>query len=97
MGWDASCVGLGVFSKLNQPVNLWTMPTLAGLEVSPGGFCAECRTVLGKAQAQRVEVSQGVYCPGFIQPKKETNGEREKEEPPALHEQPTLLANEALG
>ena len=50
----------------DQPVNLWTIPTLAGLEVSPGGFRAEFRTVLGKAQTSRVEASQGVYCPGFI-------------------------------
>jgi len=28
---------------------------------------------LGKAQAPRVEASQGFYCPGFIQPNKPTN------------------------
>ena len=49
MDQDASGVGLGVFGEPNQPVNLWTMPTLAGLRVSLGGFRAECRTVLGKA------------------------------------------------
>jgi len=64
-------VGLGVFCEQNQPVNLWTMPTLAGLGVSPGGFRAECRTVLGKTQAPRVEASQGNYYPGFIQPNKQ--------------------------
>ena len=41
--------------ELNQPVNLWTMLTLAGLGVSPGDFRAESRTVLGKAQAPHVE------------------------------------------
>ena len=34
-------MGLGMFSELNQPINLWTMPTLAGLGVSPAGFSAE--------------------------------------------------------
>ena len=33
--------------------------TLVGLRVSLGGFRAESRTVLGKAQAPRVEASQG--------------------------------------
>ena len=28
---------------------------------------------LGKAQTPRVEVSQGDYCPNFIQPTKQTN------------------------
>ena len=42
------------------------LPTLVGLGVSPGGFRAESRTVLGKAQAPRVEASQGVYYSGFI-------------------------------
>ena len=42
--------------------------TLAGLGVSPDGFCAESRTVLGNAQAPRVETSQGFYYSGFIQP-----------------------------
>ena len=46
--------------------------TLAGLGVSPGGFRAESRTVLGKAQALRVEASQGFYYSGFIQPNKQT-------------------------
>ena len=47
--------------------------TLAGLGVFSGRFCAESKTVLGKAQAPRVEASQGFYCPGFIQPNKQTN------------------------
>ena len=47
--------------------------TLAGLGVSPGGFRAESRAVLGKSQAPRVEASQGFYYSGFIQPNKETN------------------------
>ena len=41
--------------------------------MSPGGFRAESRTVLGKAQVLRVEASQAFYCPGFIQPNKQTN------------------------
>ena len=74
---------------LRHPVS-WTSPstcsllTLAGLGVSQGGFRAESRTVLGKAQAPRVEVSQrfywsgfiqqGFYCSGFINPtNKQTN------------------------
>jgi len=50
------------------------MPTLAklDLECSPGGFRAESKTVLGKAQPTRVEASQGFYCPGFIQQLKQT-------------------------
>jgi len=43
------------------------------LECSPGGFRAESKTVLGKAQSPRVEASQGFYCSGFIQPNKQTN------------------------
>ena len=35
---------------------------------SPGGFCAESKTVLGKAQYPRVKTSQGFYCSGFINP-----------------------------
>ena len=46
------------------------------LECSLGGFRAEGRTVLGKAQASRVEASQGFYCLGFIQPIKQTNMSR---------------------
>ena len=40
---------------------------------SPGSFRAESKTVLGKAQASRVEASQGFYWSGFIQPNKQTN------------------------
>ena len=47
--------------------------TLVGLGVSLGGFRAENRTVLGKAQAPRVEASQGFYSSGFIQTNKQTN------------------------
>jgi len=52
----------------------WTWSVLR--ECSPGGFRAESKTVWGKAQAPRltdeVEASQGFYCPGFIQPNKQT-------------------------
>ena len=64
---DFQSVDKSEHSSIQASVNLWTMPTLAGLGVSPGGLCAECRTVLGKAQAPRVEASLGVYCPDFIQ------------------------------
>ena len=47
-------------------------PWLA-LECSPGGFRAESKTILGKAQYPRVKASQGFCCPGFIQPNKQTN------------------------
>ena len=70
---DASCVGLGVFGEPNQPVNLWTMHTFTGLGVFSGRFRAESKTVLSKAQSARVEASWGFYCPGFIQPNKQTN------------------------
>ena len=50
----------------------------AGLGVSPGGFRAECRTVLGKTQAPRMEASQGNYYPGFIQPNKQKNKQTNK-------------------
>ena len=46
------------------------------LEYSPGGFRAESKTVLGEAQAPRVEASQGFDCPGFIQPNKQTNKQK---------------------
>ena len=68
-----SGVGLAVFSEANQPVNLWTMPTLAGIGVLSGRFRAESKTVLGKAQSPRVKTSQGFYCSGLIQPNKQTN------------------------
>ena len=58
--------------EANQPVNLWTMPTLE-LECSPGGFRAESKTVLGKVQSPRVKASQGFYCSGFIRPNNQTN------------------------
>jgi len=39
------------------------------------GFVLKARPswVTLKAQAPLVEASQGVYCPGFVQPKKQTN------------------------
>jgi hypothetical protein len=46
---------------------------------SPGGFHAESRTILGKAQAPQVETSQGFYCSGFIQPNKQTNKQKLKQ------------------
>ena len=46
--------------------------TLAGLGVSPGGFRAESRTVVG-SQAPRVEASQGFYYSSFIQPNKKSH------------------------
>ena len=36
------------------------------LECSLGGFRADSKTVLGKAQSPRVKASQGFYCSGFI-------------------------------
>ena len=35
--------------------------------------------VLGKAQAPRVEASQGFYCPGFIQPNKQKKKQKHVE------------------
>ena len=49
--------------------------TLAGLGVSPGGFRAESRTFLG-SQAPRVEAFQGFYYSDFIQPKNQTNKQK---------------------
>ena len=43
--------------------------------VSPCGFRAESRTVVGN-QAPRVEASLGFYYSGFIQPNKQTREER---------------------
>ena len=51
-------------------LELWA---LSFAKCSPGGFRAESKTVLGKAQAPRVEASQRFYCPGFIQSNKQTN------------------------
>ena len=46
------------------PTNKQTKPQLE-LECSPGGFCAEGRTVLGEAQDPRVRASLGFYCSSF--------------------------------
>ena len=62
-----------IFRVLFQQTNKQTNNHTNGLLVSPGGFRAESKTVLGKAQAPRVEACQGFYCLGFIQPKKQTN------------------------
>ena len=56
--------------------------------MSPGGFRAKSRAVLGIAQAPRVKASQGFYCSGFIQPTKQTKDTNEQENldsRPALH------------
>ena len=71
-------VRMRLVSGLHYPVSRTSrstcrLPTLAGLGVSPDSFRAESKTVLGKAQASRVEASQEFYCPGFIQPNKQTN------------------------
>ena len=56
-------MGLGVSGEMNQPVNLWTMLTLAGIGLLSNRFRAESKTVLGKAQYPRVKASQG-FCTG---------------------------------
>ena len=52
------------------------LPTLAGLGVSPGGFRAEGRAVLSKAQAPRVEASQGFHLESRLFPRHEFNNTR---------------------